>query len=131
MLSLALLALNLVPAQALAATCPEGSSQTYVCQSTPQPGDGKLAGDVFDSITICRGDNGITVVPEKNGAAQAQAASVEDRDGGSTYTVVADPYRFDLSIPTGLPPEAPIVGKLTITHLTFKIASSSTYSCQL
>jgi hypothetical protein len=130
MLSLVLALSILAPTSFAAETCPEGTPAIKTCESTPEKGDGNVAGDVFEKIIVCSGANPALVLI-KNGQGEVAAATVEQRMGGATYTVEAAPYRFDFSFAQATNPMYPTSpGKLAITLDHFGQLPPSTYTCR-
>lgn len=112
-----------------AATCPQQSDNAMVCKSTPQAGDEEVAVGVLDSIAICGQGSKTVLVLEKDGESEVAEAKVDNRAGGSSYTVSTPDVDFSISV-TGAIRGNTLPAKFTINIKSNNIVASSTYTCK-
>mgnify|MGYP003387507407 CR=1 FL=1 len=127
-------ALGLSFQSSAALQCPEGSSLTYSCSSTPLGADSLVASDLLDHVLVCRSGEKSILVLEKNGEASVQVATVDQRVGGASFSVTEATTSVELSLPQGLSPSVTVIlAKLKVvitgTFTGEPIEASSTYSC--
>lgn len=116
------------------AKCPAESTTVAACNSTPAPGDNEFAGNLADSIAICKKGTKTLLVIEKDGESNSGPAKVTQMMGGTSYSVKEDTVLFNFSIPQAVNPQAKPHAKLSITFTQAAggagLSGSTTYTCK-